>query len=53
MIASCSPASSYQPFTAPAISAPMMNRCSTRKTTTAGTMEMTLAAARICVEVWL
>ena len=42
-----------QPFTAPAISAPMMNRCSTRKTTTAGTMESTLAAARICVEVWL
>ena len=42
-----------QPFTAPAISAPMMKRCSTRKTTTAGTMERTLAAARIWVEVWL
>ena len=40
-------------FTAPAISAPMMKRCSTRKTTTAGTMESTLAAARIWVEVWL
>ena len=42
-----------QPFTAPAISAPMMKRCSARKTITAGTMERTLAAARIWVEVWL
>ena len=42
-----------QPFTAPAISAPMMKRCRTRKTMTAGTIESTLAAARIWVEVWL
>ena len=41
------------PFTAPAIRAPMMKRWSTRKTTTAGTMESTLAAARNCVDVVL
>ena len=41
------------PFTAPAVRAPMIRRCRTRKTTTAGTIERTLAAARICVEVWL
>ena len=42
-----------QPFTAPAMRAPTMKRCRTRKTITAGTIEMTLAAARIWVEVWL
>ena len=42
-----------QPFTAPAVSAPMIRRCRSRKTITAGTIDSTLAAARICVEVWL
>ena len=41
------------PLTAPAVRAPMMNRWSTRNTMMAGTIESTLAAARICVDVWL